>query len=67
MTTSAHQSCKWHELTGPDVAALARETQVALLPVGCVEMHGPHLPTGTDAIQAEGIAELIAARGAMAA
>jgi creatinine amidohydrolase len=53
---------KWHELPGPEVAALARETSVALLPIGCVEMHGPHMPTGTDAIQAEGMAEMIAAR-----
>jgi creatinine amidohydrolase len=44
------------------VAALAQETDVALLPIGCVEMHGPHLPTGTDGFQAEGIAELIAQR-----
>ena len=51
---------KWHELTGPWVAALAQETDVAILSVGCVEMHGPHLPTGTDAFQAEGIAKLIA-------
>ena len=51
---------KWHEMSGPAVAALAEETDVAILPIGCVEMHGPHLPTGTDAIQAEGMAELIA-------
>ena len=56
------RTSKWHELTGPEVAALAEETQVAILPIGCVEMHGPHLPTGTDAIQAEGMAELIAER-----
>ena len=51
---------KWHEMSGPEVASLAEQTQVAILPIGCVEMHGPHLPTGTDAIQAEGMAELIA-------
>ncbi len=56
------RSYKWHELSGPEVAALAQETTVALLPIGCVEMHGPHLPTGTDAVQAEGMAELIAER-----
>jgi creatinine amidohydrolase len=57
-----YRSYKWHELSGPDVAALAQQTNVAILPIGCVEMHGPHLPTGTDAIQAEGIAELTAER-----
>ena len=40
---------RWERLTGPEVAALAKETNVALLPVGCIETHGPHLPTGTDA------------------
>jgi creatinine amidohydrolase len=39
------------------VAALARETNVALLPVGCVEMHGPHLPTGTDGFHAAAVCE----------
>jgi creatinine amidohydrolase len=53
---------KWQELSGPEVAALAQETQVAILPIGCIEMHGPHLPTGTDGFQAEGIAEMIAKR-----
>jgi len=56
------QTYKWHEMPGPEVAELAKETDVALLPVGCVEMHGPHLPTGTDAIRAEGIAEMVAER-----
>ena len=53
---------KWQELSGPEVAALAQETQVAILPIGCVEMHGPHLPTGTDGFQTEGVAEMIAMR-----
>lgn len=53
---------KWQELSGPEVAALAQETDVAILPVGCIEMHGPHLPTGTDGFQAEGMAEMIAER-----
>lgn len=53
---------KWHELSGPEVASLAQETSVAILPIGCVEMHGPHMPTGTDGFEAEGIAELIAER-----
>lgn len=35
---------------------------MALLPIGCVEMHGPHLPAGTDAISAEGMAVLVAER-----
>ena len=42
----------WERLSGPEVAAVAEETNVAILPVGCTEMHGPHLPTGTDAFHA---------------
>jgi len=59
---ASRRTHKWQELSGPEVAALAQETDVAILPIGCVEMHGSHLPTGTDSFQAEGIAELIAER-----
>ena len=52
----------WHEMTGLEVAQLARQTDVAILPVGCVEMHGPHLPTGTDGFTAQKLADLIAER-----
>ena len=52
----------WLEMTGPEVRELAKSTDVALLPVGCVEMHGPHLPTGTDGLVAERLAELVAER-----
>jgi len=52
----------WHELSGPEVQDLSKKTEVAILPIGCVEMHGPHLPTGSDAIIAQRIAELIAER-----
>lgn len=55
---------QWLEMSGPEVEALSRTTDVALLPMGCVEMHGPHLPTGTDGIQVQKLAELIAEREA---
>lgn len=54
------KTVKWAELTGPEVAELAQTTDVAILPVGCLEMHGPHLPTSTDAIVAEGVSVLAA-------
>lgn len=47
---------KWTEMTGVDLRELAEKTDVALVPVGCVEWHGPHLPTGNDGIIAEHIA-----------
>jgi creatinine amidohydrolase len=52
----------WCEMTGPEVARFAQQTDVAILPVGCVEMHGPHLPTGTDGFTAQKLANMIARR-----
>ena len=51
---------KWHELTGQEVADLAKTTDLAVLPIGSVEMHGPHLPTGSDSFIAEHVCERIA-------
>lgn len=39
----------WSALTAPEIAALDRARAIALLPIGAVEQHGPHLGTGTDA------------------
>ena len=33
------------------------ETDLALLPVGSTEQHGPHAPLGVDSLTAEAIAE----------
>jgi creatinine amidohydrolase len=38
----------------------ARQGAVAILPLGAVEAHGPHLPLGTDGIIAEGIIDHVA-------
>lgn len=45
----------------PDVAAALGDGLIALLPVGALEQHGPHLPLTTDTILAEGVARRIAA------
>ena len=46
-----------NELTTPEVEAyFERGGDVALLPVGCVEMHGPHQPVGTDTFIAKAFA-----------
>lgn len=37
-----------------------RATEVALIPVGSTEQHGPHLPLGTDFIAANALAERVA-------
>lgn len=53
------------ELTAPQVAALPAET-VAVLPLGAVEQHGPHLPVATDLITASMAAEAAVATVAAA-
>jgi creatinine amidohydrolase len=49
-------------MTWPAVSQLPPEQTVAILPVGAVEAHGPHLPLGTDLIIAEAMARAGAAR-----
>lgn len=51
------------ELTTPEVEEyLTKGGKTALLPVGSVEMHGPHQPIGTDTIIAKAVAALLADR-----
>lgn len=45
----------WQEFTTADFAGLDPERTIALLPVGAVEQHGPHLPLVTDSCIVEGI------------
>ncbi|MBV9459614.1 MAG: creatininase family protein [Bradyrhizobium sp.] len=46
---------RWSDLTTVDFAGLDRERTVAVLPVGAVEQHGPHLPVGVDTMINSGI------------
>ena len=41
---------KLDELRGPQVDALDRERTLFILPIGMLEVHGPHLPIGNDTI-----------------
>ncbi len=50
------------ELTWQEAKARFREVDVALLPVGSIEQHGPHLPLDTDAFDAAYLAEEVARR-----
>lgn len=43
----------WQELTTKDFEALDRDRTVAVLAVGAIEQHGPHLPVWVDALVAE--------------
>jgi creatinine amidohydrolase len=45
----------WWDLASPDFAALDPERTVAILPVGAVEQHGPHLPVRVDSAINAGI------------
>ncbi len=43
-------------LTMPEFAGLEEKSRGAILPVGAVEQHGPHLPLGFDAMHAHALA-----------
>jgi creatinine amidohydrolase/Fe(II)-dependent formamide hydrolase-like protein len=49
------------ELTWPEAENRFKQTDVALLPVGSIEQHGPHLPLDTDAFDADYLAKQVAA------
>lgn len=61
-TDSGKLSTQWEELTGPDfIPAIQKAQGVCLLPFGILEKHGPHLPIGTDLINARWVAQHSAA------
>jgi creatinine amidohydrolase len=48
---------QWEELTAPDfVKAVERSGGTAVIPIGVVEKHGPHLPMGTDMLDVREVA-----------
>jgi creatinine amidohydrolase len=47
-------------MTWPEMAGIDPDRTVALLPVGAMEAHGPHLPLSTDVIIAESMARAAA-------
>ena len=58
---------EWGTMTWEEARDLDRARSVAILPLGAVEAHGPHLPLATDVVIAEAMAraggERLAARG----
>ncbi|MGP1395928.1 MAG: creatininase family protein [Inquilinaceae bacterium] len=46
----------WQDLTTVDFKGLDPERTVAVMPLGAIEQHGPHLPLSTDAVIAEEMA-----------
>ena len=47
-----HAEMKW-----PEFSKFIKKTDFAILPVGSLEQHGPHLPFNTDVLIAEYLAE----------
>jgi creatinine amidohydrolase len=52
----------WQDMTTAEFAALDVERTIAVLPVGAIEQHGPHLPVWVDACLTEGILARAVAR-----
>jgi creatinine amidohydrolase len=53
---------KWEDLTAPNFAQAVKDVEgVCLLPIGVIEKHGEHMPTGTDLFIARTFAEAVAA------
>ncbi|MDE1724277.1 MAG: creatininase family protein [Thaumarchaeota archaeon] len=50
------------DLTNTDILKLTKKDTVAIIPVGSIEQHGPHLPISTDADIVSHIAKQIAQR-----
>ncbi len=54
---------RWDACTSAEIAQIiASGMDMALLPVGATEQHGPHLATGTDTVSAQWVAERAAER-----
>jgi len=54
---------KWLELAATDFDdALRKSKGVAIIPVGSIEIHGPHLPVGCDTLIIERLVEMVAER-----
>jgi creatinine amidohydrolase len=53
---------RYEEFTWPEIRTAVAENRVAVLPVGTVEQHGPHLPLITDVLTASEMSRLAVAR-----
>lgn len=59
-TRAADRHVRLGPLTWPEAERRFAEIDVALLPVGAIEQHGPHLPLDTDAWDAERLCDDVA-------
>lgn len=46
------RTVQWERMSAPEIAQAKEDAKgVAVIPIGAVEVHGPHLPVGTDSIE----------------
>jgi creatinine amidohydrolase len=45
----------WHEMTAKEFSSLDAGRAIAVLPVGAIEQHGPHLPVGVDSAVSDAV------------
>jgi creatinine amidohydrolase len=53
---------RYEEFTWPEIREAVAQNRVAVLPVGTVEQHGPHLPLITDVLTATEMSRLAVER-----
>jgi len=51
---------KWSELSSNGIKEEIKKNGVVIVPIGAIEQHGPHLPTGTDSYTGWAIAKRVA-------
>jgi len=51
---------RYELLSGEEARRILEARRLAILPIGAIEAHGPHLPVGTDNLLAQAIAERVA-------
>lgn len=46
------RTVQWERMTSPEVRQAQKDSKgIAIIPIGAIEVHGPHLPVGTDSIE----------------
>ncbi len=60
MESHDYRHLRLEYLTSKQVASYLKDNDLAILPVGCTEMHGSNLPLGTDTIQDHAMALILA-------
>lgn len=60
------EEVRYHMLRPEQIVARRNTCPIAYVPIGTIEWHGVHLPTGADTLQAEAIANRCAEKGGLA-